>query len=162
MPLELQSQLNSVSSSPRSKCPRSMGSPWCSSLAAWAASASQSIGGLVGRREPQSHQTRPKSNIQLLVQNSWLLTRHSLSLGTLPLSHLQSFVSFPKLQRRVPNIQTFWNPGEGDEIVDDPSFGFRDNRTNLQLSEVSQSLGLGHNQRLLALRAKTCFLLGSS
>ena len=91
----------------------------------------------------------------------YLPDTHSV-LGTLPLSHLQSFVSFPKLQRRVPNIQTFWNPGEEDEIVDDPSFGFRDNRTNLQLSEVSQSLGLDYNQRLLAPRAKTCFLLGSS
>ena len=61
MPLELPSQLSSVSSSPRSKCPHSMGSPWCSRLASWAGSASQSIGGLVGRREPRSHQTGPKS-----------------------------------------------------------------------------------------------------
>ena len=74
MPLELPSQLSSVSSSPRSKCPHSMGSPWCSRLASWAGSASQSIGGLVGRSEPRSHQTRPKSNIQPLVQNIWLLT----------------------------------------------------------------------------------------
>lgn len=141
MPLELPSQLSSVSYSPRSKCPHSMGSAWCSRLASWAGSGSQDIGGMVGRREPQSHQTRPKSNIQPLVRNSWLLTQHSHSvLGTLPLSQsLQSFVSFPKPQRRVPNIQTFWNPGEGDEIVEDPAFGFRDNGTNLQLSEASQS-----------------------
>lgn len=107
------SQLSSVSYSPRSKCPHSMGSAWCSRLASWAGSGSQDIGGMVGRREPWNP-IRPGPNLTSSLWSEtagYLPNIHTRSWGPLPLTKSSVLSPSPKPQRRVPNIQTFWNPG---------------------------------------------------
>lgn len=139
------------------KIPTPRAPPQRGRLVAWATRASQSRG-----RDP--HPARPKSEGPgLWPQHSRPLHQHLRSVSGTDPSHIFSLLSclLPQASEGVPNSQTIWGPGEGDENVDGPSLRFRGSPATSSSLQPAKHRGWVITKGYLCPRAVPHFLEGT-